>query len=363
MADCELTHIGTVPADAGEAIERFRLRAGACAMEVIDAGCAITRLCVPDRSGAHDNVVLGYADLRGYLGARREYFGAVVGRVANRIADGAFELGGRRHALACNDGRHHLHGGRIGFDRRSWHVVETSVDAAAARIVFERHSADGEEGYPGALHVRVSYTLTAHGELTLEYRATAAATTIVNLTNHSYFNLAGAGAGGGDVLQHLLQIEADAFCAVEEGLIPTGELRPVAGTPFDFRRPTPIGQRLGARDVQLERAGGYDHCYVLRQTAPGSAGLLRPACVLDEPRSGRRLRVSTDRPGMQFYSGNFLDGTAPGHDGVFYRRHAGLCLETQAFPDAPHHPQFPSIVLEPGRPYRAVTVWRFEVLP
>lgn len=361
MAGCEFTHMGTVTTDAGQGIERFRLRAGACAMEVIDAGCAITRLSVPDRSGAQHNVVLGYADLREYLGARREYFGAIVGRVANRIAHGQFDLAGRRHSLARNDGPHHLHGGRIGFDRRTWGVVEAAADEATARIVFERRSDDGEEGYPGTLDVRVSYTLAAPGELRLEYHATTTSTTLVNLTNHTYFNLGGADDGG-DVLQHELQIEADAFCAVDAGLIPTGELRPVQGTPFEFRRSAPIGDRLGAAHEQLEHAGGYDHCFVLRPATPAGAEL-RPACVLDEPRSGRRLRVWTDRPGMQFYSGNFLDGTAVGPGGVRYRRHAGLCLETQAFPDAPHHPGFPSIVLEPGQQYRAVTVWRFEVLP
>jgi len=360
MDRCEISRVDVVETDAGQAITRFRLRAGACALEVIDAGCAITRLSVPDRSGAQHNVVLGYADLREYLGVRREYFGAVVGRVANRIAHGEFELAGRRHSLARNDGRHHLHGGRIGFDRRSWRVVDIDANEAAAWIVFDRHSDDGEEGYPGALHVCVTYTLTADGELRLEYQATTTATTIVNLTNHTYFNLGGAGRG--DVLQHQLQVEADAFCAVDEGLIPTGELRPVEGTPFDFRRSTPIGQRLDAADAQLEHAGGYDHCYVLRPRTPPSAEL-RAACVLDEPCSGRRLRVWTDRPGVQFYSGNFLDGTAVGSDDARYGRHAGLCLETQAFPDAPHQSGFPSIVHVPGRRYRAVTVWRFEVLP
>lgn len=360
MDPCEVVRLAAGTCADGRRIERYRMRAGACALETIDAGCAITRLLVPDRSGAQQNVVLGYADLREYLGARREYFGAVVGRVANRIAHGEFELGGRHYRLAHNDGKHHLHGGVVGFDRRSWRVVEVGADEAAARIVFERHSDDGEEGYPGALHVRVAYTLAAHGELLLEYQATAAETTVVNLTNHTYFNLAGAGRG--DVLQHELQIEADAFCAVDEALIPTGELRSVLGTPFDFRSPTPIGQRLGAADTQLQHAGGYDHCFVLRPPTPGSSGP-RPACVLDEPRSGRRLRVWTDRPGVQFYSGNFLDGTAVGPEGTRYRRHAGLCLETQAFPDAPHHPAFPSIVLEPGRRHHAVTVWRFEVLP
>lgn len=360
MADCAFTQTGSVVTDAGQSIAQFRLSASDFVMEVIDAGCAITRLLVPDRSGARHNVVLGHADLREYLGERREYFGAVVGRVANRIARGELALGEHRYRVACNEGRHHLHGGRIGFDRRTWRVIDGAADGKAAWVVFERESADGEEGYPGALQVRVKYTLTARGEVWLEYEATTTATTVANLTNHSYFNLAGEGRG--DVLQHELQIEADGFCAVDADLIPTGEVRAVASTPFDFRAATPIGTRIGSDDPQLLHAGGYDHCYALRSAAPGSCGL-RPACVLDEPRSGRRLRVWTDRPGVQFYSGNFLDGTVLGSGGAPYGRHAGLCLETQAFPDAPHHAGFPSILLEPGRPYRAVTLWRFEVLP
>jgi aldose 1-epimerase len=359
VPSCEVVPLEAFTTTEGRRIGRYQLRAGAYALEVIDAGCAITRLLVPDRSGAQDNIVLGYADLGEYLGTRREYFGAIVGRVANRIAHGEFELAGRTYRLATNDGRHHLHGGHSGFDRRSWQVARTDA-GQTARIVFERRSDDGEEGYPGALSVRVAYTLSPQGELRLDYYATTGTTTLVNLTNHTYFNLAGEDRG--DVLRHRVQIAADAFCVVDDGLVPTGELRSVDGTAFDLRAAAPIGQRLEGPDEQMAIAGGYDHCFVLRN-AHDTSGELREACVLEDPESGRRLRVSTDQPGVQFYSGNFLDGTAVGSGGVRYARHAGLCLETQAFPDAPHHPGFPSIVVEPGRPYRAATAWRFEVLP
>ena len=358
MAGCDVEILDSVTTSDGREVRCVRLRAGAFEMDVVDAGCAITRLLVPGRSGAQDNIVLGYGDLREYLGTHRDYFGTIVGRVANRIAGGDFELGGRTYRLARNDGRHHLHGGNVAFDRRTWRLAD--VDAtSAARIALQMDSGDGDEGYPGALTARVTYELTAQ-ELRLEYQATSESTTIVNLTNHTYFNLRGEATG--DVLQHTLQIAADSFCAVDATLIPTGELRRVDETAFDFRAPMRIGEHIRATDAQIAVAGGYDHCFVLRP-AHADSGELREACVLEAPGSGRRLRVLTDQPGVQFYSGNFLDGSAVGTSGVRYGRHAGLCLETQALPDAPHHPWFRSIVLEPGQQYRAVTVWRFEVLP
>lgn len=338
-------------------IEHYRLEAGPLAVEVISAGCAIVRLEVPDRAGHKANVVLAHADVRDYLGTRTEYFGAVVGRVANRIASGRLRLRGRDIQLATNDGPHHLHGGRVGFDRRVWAVSSAEATGGDARMEFALLSADGDEGYPGELQVRVRYELDESGTLRLIHEAMSAASTIVNLTNHSYFNLGGDGAA--DVLDHELAIEADSVCEVDSELIPTGRLFDVRGTPFDFRAAGAIGPRLRSEQQQLQCAGGFDHCFALRPTpAPGK---LRLAATLVHPGSGRRLRIETDQPGVQFYSGNFLDGSAVGPGGQRYQRHGGLCLETEAFPDAPNHPGFPSIELEPGQRYRTETVWRFDV--
>ena len=344
----------------GLAVERYEMRAGALSMDVLSVGCAISRLEVPDRCGRLANVVLGHADLADYAAGRREYLGAVVGRVGNRIAEGRFVLDGREHRLAVNDGPHHLHGGARGFDRQPWRLIEQDSDGAKASLRLRLVSPDGDEGYPGELTATVTYTLSGDGELRFDYEATTDAPTLVNLTQHSYFNLGGEGSG--DVLDHELAIDADAYCAVDGTLIPTGELRPVDGTPFDFRRARPIGVALRGRDRQLELAGGFDHCMVLSHWAAAHRAV-RHACTLSDAASGRRLRVATDQPGVQFYSGNFLDGTARGPTGVAYSRHAGLCLETQRFPDAPHHAGFPSIVLRPGERYTATTVLRFDVLP
>ncbi|MCE3286134.1 MAG: mro 2, partial [Steroidobacteraceae bacterium] len=310
---CSVERVGVESFD-GESVERYRLRAGAASLECLSVGCVITRLDVPDRDGKSANVVLGYLDPREYAGRRREYFGAVVGRVANRIARGSFVLDGRMHRLAANDGANHLHGGRRGFDRRVWQVVPASSgDEASVRLQLT--SPDGDEGYPGELAATVVYTLTADHALRIDYAATTTAPTVVNLTQHSYFNLAGDGTG--DVLEHQIEIAADEICAVDETLLPTGELRAVAGTTFDLRAPRVIGRALESRDDQLELAGGFDHCFALQGwRARGRA--LRHACTLSEPRSGRRLRVDTDQPGMQFYSGNFLDGTATGPGGGNY---------------------------------------------
>ena len=344
----------------GPAIARYEMRAGAFSMDVLSVGCAISRLDVPDRFGRMANVVLGHADLADYATGPREYFGVVVGRVGNRIADGRFVLDGRDHRLSVNVGSHHLHGGANGFDRRPWRVVDQRADGESASLRLRLVSPDGDQGYPGELTATVTYTLSGDGELRFDYEATTDASTLVNLTQHSYFNLGGEGSG--DVLGHELAIDADAHCAVDGTLIPTGELRPVDGTPFDFRRARSIGVALQGRDRQLELAGGFDHCMVLPHWA-ATHRTVRHACTLSDATSGRRLRVATDQPGVQFYSGNFLDGTARGPAGVAYSRHAGLCLETQHFPDAPHHAGFPSIVLRPGERYTATTVLRFDVLP
>jgi len=344
----------------GTSVERLRLRAAPFSMECLNVGCAITRLEVPDREGRAANVVLAYRSVQDYLADdRREYFGVVVGRVANRIARGRFVLEGHEHRLATNDGSNHLHGGRRGFDRRAWTVVETrGGDTASARLRLT--SPDREEGYPGELTATVDYTLAPDGTLRIDYAATTTATTVVNLTQHSYFNLGGEGSG--DALAHEIEIAADEVCVVDRGLIPTGELRPVAGTAFDLREARSIGDALAHADPQLRVAGGFDHCVALRGWRNDPARM-RHACTLADPRSGRRLRVDTDQPGLQFYSGNFLDGRVAGPGGSPYGRHAGVCLETQHFPDAPNRTDFPSVVLRPGERYATATVLRFDVLP
>jgi aldose 1-epimerase len=344
-----------------EPIERFRLQAGRTVLECISLGAAITRLDVADRSGQLTNVVLDHANLERYAQGR-EYFGAVVGRLANRLRDAQLPLDGALHWLTTNDGVHHLHGGVTGFDKRLWRPRDVGVDQGRACATFEYVSPDGEQGYPGELHARVRYAVADDGTVEIALSAISDRATVVNLTNHSYFNL----AGHGTVLDHKLQVDAERFCVVDAELLPTGELRSVAGTPFDFRSAKRIGQDLAADDPQLRLAGGYDHCLVLTppEAAPTvavtGAAELRRACVLTEPASGRSLEVWTDQPGVQLYSGNFLDGRCLSSDGRRFDRHAGLCLETQRLPDAPHHPAFPSVVLRPGETYRSTTLWRFQ---
>jgi len=320
-------------------------------LRAITFGGIIVSLRTPDREGVLGDIVLGHDTLEPYVG-QKAYLGAIVGRHANRIADARFALDGRTYVLAANDGRHHLHGGLRGFDQRVWKATPEST-AAGDGVVFSRTSADGEEGYPGALHVRVRYVLTNTNELQVDYEADADGSTIVNLTQHSYFNLAAGSAS--DILRHELTIEADRFLPVDAGLIPTGEISDVAGTPFDLRSPRRIGDRIALADVQLQRAGGYDHTFVLKKP---STSLAR-AAVLADPVSGRTLEISTTEPGLQFYSGNKLDGTIVGKQGRRYGVHAGLCLETQHYPDGPNRPNFPSPVLRAGERFRSRTVLRF----
>lgn len=316
---------------------------------VMTYGATLIELDTPDRDGKLTDIVLGFDTLTGYLNAGHSYFGATIGRVANRIARGRFTLNGRTYQLMTNDGPNHLHGGVKGFDKVIWTVVP--VQGGDPAVKFTYLSRDGEEGYPGNCRVEVTYTLTEANELRLDYRATSDRDTPVNLTNHSYFNL--AGAGHGDILAHQLLLNAERYTPVDAALIPTGEIAPVAGTPMDFLHPIAIGVRIrsvGGKPV------GYDHNYVVRD---GGKGLTFVARV-HEPTSGRTLEVWTTEPGVQFYTGNFLDGTLRGKDGMVYQQYAGFTLETQHFPDSVNHPNFPSYVLKAGATYRSTTILRFS---
>jgi aldose 1-epimerase len=326
-------------------------------LKVLDYGGIIVSLKVPDRTGKLGDVVLGYDSLAGYERAS-PYFGAIVGRYGNRIAHGRFTLDGRTYALATNNGPNHLHGGVRGFDKVVWDVTPLEARDSVA-LILRRTSPDGEEGYPGALHATVTYTLTSRNEVIFDYQATADRATPVNLTQHSYFNLAGDGSG--DILGHVVTLNADHFTPVDSTLIPTGELQSVAGTPFDFRTPTPIGARIDADDVQLRYGRGYDHNFVLNK-GDGDKGPALGARVY-EPSSGRVMEIHTTEPGLQFYSGNFLDGTLRGKNGVVYRHRYGFAMETQHFPDSPNKPGFPSTILRPGAEYRSRTIYAFSVQP
>ncbi len=335
--------------DDGTEIRRFVLRnARGMRARVLTYGAILESLEVPDRAGALANVVLGLGSLGDYA-ARSPYFGAVVGRYANRIARGRFELDGTAYQLARNDGPNALHGGGRGFSRRAWEVVASD----AGRLRLARTSPDGEEGYPGTLRVEVAYALEDDA-LRLDYAAETSAPTVLNLSNHSYWNLGGEGSG--TALDHELTVHAGRFTPVDATQIPTGELRPVEGTPFDFRRPTPVGARIREGDGQLLIGRGYDHNWVLDAEPAGDG--LRPAARLRDPPSGRVLEVLTDQPGLQFYSGNFLDGTLVGPSGRAYRQGDALVLETQHFPDSPNQAHFPSTVLRPGERFRSTTVLR-----
>jgi aldose 1-epimerase len=338
----------------GTPVELYTLT-NAHGMEVraMTYGGIIVSLEVPDRAGKLGDVVLGYDSLAGYIESS-PYFGAIVGRYGNRIAKGRFTLDGKTYKLALNNGPNSLHGGIKGFDKVVWQAEPVTNDSGAG-VRFSHTSPDGDEGYPGTLTVHVRYLLTNANELIVDYDATTDKATPVNLTQHSYFNLAGAGSG--DVLSHELMIAADSFTPVDSTLIPTGVVAPVEGTPLDFRTLTAIGARIDASDTQLNYAGGYDHNFVLRRTGPG---LVHAVHVLD-PTTGRTLDVSTTQPGLQFYSGNFLDGTITGKGGHVYGRRSGFCLETQHYPDSPNHPAFPSTILRPGENYQTRTVFAFGV--
>lgn len=334
----------------GTAVDLYVLtNAKGVTAKVMTYGAILTELHVPDRDGKPDDVVLGFDDLGGYL-AGHPYFGATVGRVANRIARGRFTLDGKEYRLAVNNGPNALHGGRKGFDKVVWEAEPAEAkDGVAVR--FRYRSPDGEEGYPGNLSAAVTYTLTDDNALRLDYTATTDKPTPVNLTNHSYFNLAGPRAG--DILGHELMLAADKYTPVDDTLIPTGEVRPVRGTPLDFTTPTTIGSRI---DQLKGEPGGYDHNFVLR------GGGKQPALAarVREPKTGRVLEMFTTEPGVQFYTGNFLDGTVKGKGGVVYGKHAGFCLEAQHYPDSVNHPDFPSTILKPGQTYTQTTVYQFS---
>jgi aldose 1-epimerase len=317
-------------------------------------GQRLVSLVVPDREGNFEDIVLGFDSLPPYTRGRGGFFGAVVGRYGNRIGNASFELDGTTYQLAKNNGDNHIHGGEIGFESVVW-----DVDSVARKhIVFHRVSPDMEEGYPGNLQVRVAYTLTDSNKLVIEYRATTDKKTHINLTNHTYFNLKGAGEG--NVLDHIMQINADTFTAVDEELIPTGELKAVEGTPSDFRDPKAIGRDIDAADEQLKFARGYDHNFVLNSAPKNEDGLVFAARVLD-PKSGRVMEVYTSEPGVQFYGGNHLNGKTIGKEGKAYAFRGGFCLETQHFPDSPNKNQFPTTILEPGGEYKSTTVYFFGV--
>jgi aldose 1-epimerase len=332
----------------GRKVDIYTLEEGALKARVMTYGARLVSLEVPDRNGKTADVVLGYDSLEPYTKDPKTYFGAIVGRYGNRIAHGTFELDGKRYHLPINDGDNSLHGGTVGFDKVLWQGKEIPGGVELTLV-----SKDGDQGYPGTLTARVRYTLEAHA-LKIEYFATTDKDTVLNLTNHSYFNLAGEGQG--DILGHVLTIPADRYTPVDSGLIPTGELAPLAGTPLDFRKPAPIGARIHDNFEQLRLGKGYDHNFVLN----GQMGALHEAAQVVDPKSGRVLTVETTQPGVQFYSGNFLDGTAHGKHGHVYNQHVALCLETQHFPDSPNHPKFPTSELKPGETYHYVTVFKFS---
>jgi len=339
---------GTTP--SGETVELYTLKnAKGMEADISTYGGVVVALKVPDRSGKLGDVVLGFDDFKGYL-IPPPYFGAIIGRYGNRIAHARFTLDGVEYKLAKNDGDNSLHGGTRGFDKVLWKAQQGPGNSLELTYL----SKDGEEGYPGNLSVKVVYTVTDNNELKIDYTATTDKDTVLNLTNHSYFNL--KGEGNGNILGHEVMINADKFTPIDKGLIPTGELRSVAGTPFDFRQPHTIGERINENNEQLVLAHGYDDNFILNRTGPG----LSLAARVTEPSTGRVMEVLTTQPALQFYTGNFLDGTIHGKGGKVYGRRSAFCMETQHYPDSPNQPSFPSTELKPGETYHETTVYRFS---
>lgn len=337
----------------GKPVDLYTLtNANGVEMKVTNYGGIVTSLKVPDKYRNLGDVVLGYDNLQDYVKSN-PYFGCIVGRYGNRIGKAKFTLNGVGYTLAKNNGDNSLHGGIKGFDKVVWDA-QAMVGADSVSVEFKYMSKDGEEGFPGNLSVTVTYALTNDDELKIDYLAATDEVTVVNLTHHSYFNLAGAGSG--DILGHELMLAADKFTPVDEGLIPTGELRPVAGTPMDFTQPTVIGDRINQDYEQLVFGKGYDHNWVLNS----GGGSMALAASVYEPKTGRMMKVYTTEPGMQFYAGNFLDGSNIGKGGKAYEFRNGFCLETQHFPDSPNKPDFPSTVLKPGEEYKTTTIYKFS---
>jgi len=347
---------GTTPDGAAADLYTLTSPSG-LSVALITYGACVQQLWAPDRDGRRANVVLGFPTLDGYVAHDGHYFGATVGRFANRIGGATFMLDGVTYRLPLNDGPNSLHGGTTGFDRRVWEAAVVPPTPDSVGLDLRYTSPDGEMGYPGTLSVTVTYTLS-HDSLRIDYRTTTDAPTIVNLTNHTCWNLAGEGTG--TIYDHVLTLAADRYTPVDATLVPTGELAPVAGTPLDFTKPTPTGARIRDGFPQLAVAGGYDHNFALARRDSTS---LIPAARVDEPTSGRRLEIATTEPGIQLYSGNMLDGTLNGTSGKAYRQSDGLALETQHFPDSPNHPNFPSTELRPGRVLTSTTVYRLSTEP
>ncbi|WP_327351330.1 aldose epimerase family protein [Streptomyces sp. NBC_01304] len=337
----------------GTKVHRWSLANGGTRLKVLSYGGIVQSLELPDSRGRYRNVSLGFDNLDDYV-ASSPYFGALIGRFGNRMAQGRFDLDGKTYQLSVNDGENSLHGGAKGFDKRVWDV-EGFTSGSDVGLVLHYTSGDGEMGYPGTLKTKVTYTLTRDGDWRIDYAATTDKATVVNLTNHVYWNLAGEGSGS--VYDHELQIGASRYTPVDKGLIPTGELAKVSGTPFDFRRPKTPGEDIREAHQQLLHGQGFDHNWVLDK---GATARPEHVATLRDPASGRALKVATTEPGLQFYSGNFLDGTLVGTGGHIYRQGDAMCLETQHFPDSPNQPSFPSTVLRPGQTYRSTTVHSFS---
>ena len=362
ISSAVLAHAQSVTKDnfgktaAGENVDIYTLRnANGVEAKITNYGGIVVSLKVPDRNGKFGDVVLGFNDLEQYLTKNDPYMGAIIGRFGNRIGKGRFTLNGVEYKIATNNGENHLHGGLKGFDKVVWQGKSMKTKAGVA-VAFTYLSKDGEEGYPGNLNVTVVYTLTGKNELKIDYSATTDKDTVLNLTHHSYFNL--RGEGDGDILDHMVKINASHFVPTDATSIPTGELKPVANTPFDFLKDTAIGLRINNDDEQLKFGNGYDHTWVIN----GRRGTMRLAATAQELTSGRVMEVWTTEPGMQFYTGNFLNGSITGKSGNPYARRTGFCFETQHYPDSPNQPKFPTTRLRKGATFRSSTIYKFGVI-